>query len=60
MGSRLVNRMRKRNRANNEKAKLAICDETTHGFVVEPGAFDIMVGASPADVRLKDRIEVTR
>jgi beta-glucosidase len=41
-------------------AKLAIWDETTHGFVVEPGAFDVMVGASSADIRLKDQIEVTR
>ena len=60
IGSRLVNRMRKRGRANNEKAKLAIRDETTHGFVVEPGASDTMIGASSADARLKDRIEATR
>ena len=39
-------------------AKLAIWDETTHGFVVEPGAFDVMVGASSADIRLKDQINV--
>ena len=41
-------------------AKLAIWDETTHGFVVEPGAFDVMVGASSADIRLKDQIEVVQ
>ena len=41
-------------------AKLAIWDETTHGFVVEPGAFDVMVGASSADIRLKDQVEVVR
>jgi len=41
-------------------SKLAIWDETTHGFVVNPGKFDIMVGASSADIRLEDRIEVTR
>ena len=41
-------------------SKLAIWDETTHGFVVEPGAFDVMVGASSADIRLKDQIEVVQ
>jgi beta-glucosidase len=41
-------------------AKLAIWDEATHGFVVEPGAFDILVGASSADIRLKSRVEVAR
>ena len=41
-------------------AKLAIWDETTHGFVVEPGAFAVMVGASSADIRLKDQVEVIR
>jgi beta-glucosidase len=40
-------------------AKLAIWDETTHGFVVEPGAFDVMIGASSADIRLKGKVEVT-
>ncbi len=39
-------------------AKLAIWDETTHGFIVEPGAFDILVGASSADIRLKDKFKV--
>jgi beta-glucosidase len=41
-------------------SKLAIWDETTHGFVVEPGRFDILVGASSADIRLKSYIEVLR
>jgi beta-glucosidase len=41
-------------------AKLAIWDETVHGFVVEPGRFDVLVGASSADIRLKDRVEVIR
>jgi hypothetical protein len=41
-------------------AKPAIWDATTHGFVVEPDAFDVMVGASSADIRLKDQIEVIR
>jgi len=40
-------------------AKLAFWDDTTHGFVVEPGAFDLMVGASSADIRLQQQIEVT-
>jgi len=40
--------------------KLAIWDETTHGFVVEPGAFDVMIGASSADIRLQDRIAVVQ
>ena len=39
-------------------AKLAIWDVRTHGFVVEPGAFDVMVGASSADIRLKDQLTV--
>jgi beta-glucosidase len=41
-------------------AKLAIWDEMTHGFVVEPGAFDVMIGASSADIRLQDRITVVQ
>ena len=41
-------------------SKLAIWDETTHGFVVNPGKFDIMVGASSADIRLKDQVNVIR
>ena len=40
--------------------KLAFWDEKTHGFVVEPGAFDVMMGASSADIRLKDQVEVIR
>jgi len=40
--------------------KLAFWDETTHGFVVEPGMFDVMVGASSADIRLKDQVEISR
>jgi beta-glucosidase len=38
--------------------KLAFWDEQTHGFVVEPGVFDVMVGASSADIRLKDQLKV--
>jgi beta-glucosidase len=40
-------------------AKLAFWDEATHGFVVGPGAYDLMVGASSADLRLRQQIEVT-
>jgi len=40
--------------------KLAFLDEKSHGFVVVPGAFDVMIGASSADVRLKAQVEVTR
>ncbi len=38
--------------------KLAFYDEQTHGFVVEPGAFELMVGSSSADVRARGRFEV--
>ena len=41
-------------------SKLAIWDETTHGFVVNPGKFDVMVGASSADIRLNDQFEVVQ
>jgi len=39
--------------------KLAFWDETRHGFLVEPGMFDVMVGASSADIRAEDQVEVT-
>ncbi|HTR40850.1 MAG TPA: glycoside hydrolase family 3 C-terminal domain-containing protein [Pseudomonadales bacterium] len=39
-------------------SKLALWDETTHGFVVQPGKFDVLVGASSADIRLKNKISV--
>jgi beta-glucosidase len=38
--------------------KLAIWDEKTHGFVVEPGAFEVMVGASSGDLRLRQGFNV--
>jgi beta-glucosidase len=38
--------------------KLALWDETTHRFVVEPGVFDVMVGASSADIRAQEKVEV--
>ena len=39
-------------------AKLAFWDERTHAFLIEPGAFEIMVGASSADIRARDILEV--
>jgi beta-glucosidase len=41
-------------------AKLAFWDEKTHGFVVEPGAYTVMVGASADDIRLKADLQVVR
>lgn len=33
--------------------KLSFYDEKTHGFIVEPGLFDIMIGSSSEDIREK-------
>jgi beta-glucosidase len=41
-------------------SKLAYWDESTHAFVVNPGAFDLLVGASSEDIRETARIKVTR
>ncbi len=38
--------------------KLAFYDDKTHGFTVEPGAFEIMVGSSSEDIRLRGTLEV--
>ena len=38
--------------------KLAFYDEARHGFAVEPGVYEIMVGASSADIRGRARVEV--
>lgn len=38
--------------------KFAFYDEKSHGFMVEPGLFDIMIGSSSEDIRLKDKVEV--
>ena len=38
--------------------KLAFWDEKTHAFLVEPGAFDVMVGSSSDDIRTRDQLEV--
>jgi beta-glucosidase len=40
--------------------KLAFWDEKTPAFVVNPGAFDVMVGSSSEDIRAKARLDVTR
>ena len=40
--------------------KLAFWDERTHAFLVEPGTYEVMAGASSADIRLTDRIEVIK
>jgi beta-glucosidase len=39
-------------------AKLARYDELAHSFVVDPGAYEILVGASSDDIRLRARVEV--
>lgn len=40
-------------------SKLALWDDNAHGFVVDPGNFDVMIGASSGDIRLKKTIQVT-
>jgi beta-glucosidase len=39
---------------------LAFWDDRTNKFFVEPGAFDIFVGSSSSDIKLKDKIEVVK
>jgi beta-glucosidase len=41
-------------------ADIGYWDEKAHAFAVEPGDFEIEVGASSADIRLKDRITVVK
>jgi beta-glucosidase len=38
--------------------KLAYYDVGRHGFVVEPGLFDVLVGSSSADIRSRGQVEV--
>jgi beta-glucosidase len=38
--------------------KLALYDVKTHGFLVEPGAFDVMVGGSSDDIRAQGQLAV--
>jgi len=40
--------------------QLAYWDETLHAFQVEPGVFEILVGASSADIRIKGKFTVAR
>lgn len=39
--------------------ELAFYDVKSHGFIVEPGAFDILIGGASDDIRVKGQIEVT-
>ena len=39
--------------------KLAFYDETRHAFVVEPGEYEIQLGASSAEIRQRAKIQVT-
>jgi beta-glucosidase len=43
---------------NLPREKLAYFDEPKHAFIVEPGAFEVQVGGSSADIRLARRIKV--
>ena len=38
--------------------QLSFWDVKNHGFVIEPGVFDILVGSSSDDIRVRDGIEV--
>jgi len=38
--------------------ELAYWDESTKGFVVEPGEYELMVGASSSDIRLRKTLEI--
>jgi beta-glucosidase len=40
--------------------RMAIYDVNQHQFVVEPGAFDVMVGSSSKDIRSRGQYEVTK
>ncbi|MDB5246613.1 MAG: beta-glucosidase-like glycosyl hydrolase [Segetibacter sp.] len=40
--------------------KLAFYDEKSHGFIVEPGAFDLYVGSSSEDIRLQTKLNVIK
>jgi beta-glucosidase len=39
--------------------KLAFYDVTRHAFVVEPGEYEIQIGASSADIRERAKVQVT-
>ena len=40
-------------------ADLAYWDDKAHKFILEPGKYDIMVGASSADIRLNGTLEIS-
>lgn len=40
--------------------KLAFYDENVHGFVVEPGVFEVLVGSSSDDIRLRGKFSVIK
>jgi beta-glucosidase len=42
-----------------DAAKLAYWDDETHAFLAEPGDYEILVGASSADIRLRSRFTIT-
>jgi beta-glucosidase len=39
--------------------KLSFWDTNKKAFIVEPGAFDVMVGSSSEDIRIHERLDVT-
>jgi len=38
--------------------KLSFYDEKSHHFIVEPGAYDVFVGSSSEDIRIKGKFDV--
>ncbi len=41
-------------------SQLAFYDVTRHGFTVEPGMFDVLVGSASDDIRLRSVLQVTK
>jgi beta-glucosidase len=39
--------------------RLAFWAEPTHAFITEPGTFEVLVGSSSEDIRLRGRFEIT-
>jgi beta-glucosidase len=40
-------------------SRLAYWDVPSHSYIAQPGAYDVLVGASSADIRLRDQLAVT-